>query len=67
MMFVPHRKHAYRPALPVTGGGEREKGVVMRETTMGEGGGQEEFILGFEGSQAVLSNPCGRGKAFDEN
>jgi hypothetical protein len=26
---------------------------------------RKEFIIGFEGSQAVLARPSGRGKAFD--
>jgi hypothetical protein len=35
-MFVPHRKHAYVSPRPVTWGGrEREKKLVVRDTTMG--------------------------------
>jgi hypothetical protein len=43
---------------------EREVGVV-RDTTVVGGDGQELFIFGFEGSQAVSALPPDRGKAFD--
>jgi hypothetical protein len=40
----------------------REKvGEVVRDTTFKEGGGQEIFFSGFEGSQAVPARPSGRG------
>jgi hypothetical protein len=60
MMFVPHRKHTYGPPRPVTekSSMKREKWVVVKDTT----GGGREFIIGFEGSQALPVCPSGKYK-----
>jgi hypothetical protein len=58
MMFVPHRRHMYGPLRPVADYGEREKKwVILRDTTEGT-----QFIIGFEGSQALPVCPYGRCK-----
>jgi hypothetical protein len=44
---------------------ERESGEVVRDTTFG--GGERNYISGFEGSQAAPTRPSGRGIKYDRN
>jgi hypothetical protein len=68
MMTILHSKHSYRTPQPAKGirENERERQTERSGSVRHYSGWEgKEFVIGFEGSQAVLARPSGRGKAFD--